>query len=309
MRMWGASTLLGALFLVPALAAGQDEGAGHEVHQEWTSSGREEVESLERHLEETVGRVSLPHAGILLGRANASRGYRLPGYGVVFVLTPRALPGREAVFVVRGGEHHPGTGIRVKRHVARPGEGSHWEPERVEELERGVLVLQHAAEAQRRAAEEDMARIVEDVRVLVEVREGEPESDARDVTVRVDTPGAEPPPDAVFVPEMPEPPWKFWFPAETSEEERSPDRVVEDVRSALIEALDARAGAAGAAVGSRADEFFTVAVDFVPGDFFASHRRPSRTLIVRVRRRDLEARASGALAPEEFRDRVEVIEY
>jgi len=262
--------------------------------------------SLERHLEDAVGQVSLPHAGILLGRANASRGYRLPGYGVVFVLTPRALLGGEAVFIVRGKGHRPGPGIRIERHVTHPGEGPHWEPERVEELERKVLVLQHAAEAQRRAAEEDLDRIVEDVRVRVEIKEAEPAPEARDVTVRVETPGGEPPPDAVFVPERPEPPWKFWFEAETSEEERSPDRVVEDVRSVLIEALDARSGAA---VGLSADEFFTVAVDFVPGGFFASHRRPTRTLIVRARQRDLEARAAGEIAPEEFRTRVEVIEY
>jgi hypothetical protein len=71
-------------------------------------------------------------------------------------------------------------------------------------------------------------------------------------------------------------------------------------------ALDARAGAA---VGLRGDEFVTVAVDFVPGDLFASHRRPTRTLIVRARQRDLEARARGTIAPEELRARVEVIEY
>lgn len=302
-RPW---TPLAALLLVPALAAGQPGGNDPEAPNEWTAAAREEMASLERHLEDAVGQVSLPHAGILLGRANASRGYRLPGYGVVFVLTPRALPGGEAVFIVRGEGHRPGPGIRIERHVTHPGEGPHWEPERVEELERKVLVLQHAAEAQRRAAEEDLDRIVEDVRVRVEIKEAEPAPEARDVTVRVDTPGAEPPPDAVFVPEMPEPPWKFWFEAETSGEERSPEGVVEDVRSVLVEALDARSGAA---VGLSADEFFTVAVDFVPGGFFASHRRPTRTLIVRARQRDLEARAAGEIAPEEFRTRVEVIEY
>jgi len=306
MRMSGHWAPLAALLLLPALAAGQPGGNDPEAHNEWTAACREEMESLERHLEDAVGQVSLPHAGILLGRANASRGYRLPGYGVVFVLTPRALPGAEAAFIVRGKGHRPGPGIRIERHIPRHGEGPHWEPERVEELERKVLILQHAAEAQRRAAEEDMDRIVEDVRVRVEVKEGELAPEAPDVTLRVDRPGAEPPPDPVFVPEMPEPPWKFWFEAEASEEERSPDRVVEDVRSVLIDALDARAGAA---VGLSADEFFTVAVDFVPGDFFASHRRPTRTLIVRARQRDLEARAAGKIAPEELRTRVEVIEY
>jgi hypothetical protein len=105
---------------------------------------------------------------------------------------------------------------------------------------------------------------------------------------------------------MHEPPWKFWLRVETDEERRSPDRIVEDVRSAVVGALDARAGAAA---GLSGDEFVTVAVDFVPGDLFASDREPSRTLIVRVRQRDLEARAQGKMALEDLEDRVEVIEY
>jgi hypothetical protein len=110
----------------------------------------------------------------------------------------------------------------------------------------------------------------------------------------------------VFVQRMAEPPWKFWFEGEASEEKRTPDRVVEDVRAAVIETLETR-GATVAGLGE--DDFVTVAVDFVPGDVFASPRRPTRTLIVRARQGDLAARAAGALAPEELRARVEVIEY
>ncbi len=296
-------TLLGALLLFPTLAAGQAGGEAREGDKEGTTSGRDEMESFERRLEDAVGRVSVPHAGILLGRANTSRGYRLPGYGIVFVLTPRSLPGEEPVFVVRRKAGRAGPGPQVEPHE-HPGGGEwHWVPENVEELEREVLVLQHAAEARRRAAEEDMDRLVEDIRVRLEVEEerGSASSGRHDVTVRV-----EGPPDAGPVEEMREPPWKFWLKVETDEERRSPDRVVEDVRSAVIGALDARAGAA---VGLGADEFVTVAVDFVPGDLFASHRRPTRTVIVRARQRDLEARARGTIAPEELRDRVEVIEY
>ena len=113
--------------------------------------------------------------------------------------------GHGDAFVVQGREHRPRHGIRIERHVTGPGAGPHWEPEHLEELERKVLVLQHAAEAQRRAAEEDMDRIVEDVRIRVEVKEGTPAPEAHGATVHVDTPGTEPPPDAVFVPEMPEP--------------------------------------------------------------------------------------------------------
>jgi hypothetical protein len=82
--------------------------------------------------------------------------------------------------------------------------------------------------------------------------------------------------------------------------------VVQDVRGALIEALES--GGAGVG-GLGAEEFVTVAVDFVPGGLFASHRRPTRTLIVRVRQGDLSARAEGRITAEELRAQVEVIEY
>jgi hypothetical protein len=102
------------------------------------------------------------------------------------------------------------------------------------------------------------------------------------------------------------PPWRFWFGEEVSEEGRTPQRVVEDVRGAVIGVLEARVpGVAG--LGD--DEFVTVAVDFVPGGFFTSHRRPTRTLIVRARQKDLDAHARGKIASKELRARVEVFEY
>jgi hypothetical protein len=204
--------------------------------------------------------------------------------------------------------HHPGGhGVRVERHVT-PG-GSDWEPQRVEEIERQVLVLQHAAEAQRRAAEEDRDRMVRDIRVRLEVHrpEGEP-GEGVDVTA-AEAPGMAPP-DAAWVAEDPgepgPPPWAFWFEPGVGHEERSPDRIVGDVRDAVLEALDSEGDAVE---GLAPEEYVTVAIDFVPGGFFASDQRPARTLIVRVRQRDLTARADGTLGPEELRSRVEVIEY
>jgi hypothetical protein len=82
--------------------------------------------------------------------------------------------------------------------------------------------------------------------------------------------------------------------------------VVEDVRGAVITVLESRAPGV---VGLGADEFVTVAVDFVPGGFFASHRRATRTLIVRARQKDLAAHARGKIASKELRARVEVFEY
>ena len=96
----------------------------------------------------------MPHAGILLGRSRSSRGYRLPGYGIVFVLTPRALPGDENVFVVRRPHGHSGGPVHVERHVTVPVDQSARAGE--EEQRQGVVrPLGHADDVEpdrRRAA-------------------------------------------------------------------------------------------------------------------------------------------------------------
>jgi len=149
--------------VAPAVVAGQPH-TSEESGNRWVaaSPSRDELTSLEAHLERAVAEVSVPHAGLLLGRATASRGYRLPGYGIVFVLTPRALPGGQpAVYIFRGHGVPPGAppGSHTGHDFTNP------EDVELEALERQVLVLQHAAEAQRRAAEEDHERMVRDIRV------------------------------------------------------------------------------------------------------------------------------------------------
>jgi hypothetical protein len=308
-RAWPLALL--AALLVSSPAPGQDRT----VPDSGTNALRQQIESLEAHLDRAVARVSVPHAGILMGRVDATRGYRLPGYGVLFVLAPRALPGDSTLFVFkgRGAPPHalPGPAAGPGPQGWEVGEGDPtWEPERVEEIERQVLVLQHVAEAERRAAEEDMERIVHQVRIRL-ATPPPPEhpaspapapSGGEDVTAPV-PPGSTSPEEL----ELPEtPPWRFWFETEDSGEPRSPDKVVEEVKGAVIGTLEAQAGRVA---GLGAEEWVTVAVDFVPGALFASHPRPERTLVVRARQRDLERLAKGALAPAELEKRVEVFEY
>jgi hypothetical protein len=287
--------------LVPPAAAGEKETPR-------PAAGREELEAVEATVARAVDRVSLPHAARFLGRVESVRGYRLPGYGVVFVLTPRTLPGSEGqVSVLRG---------PARRHVRvvtpRPGTGeaaAGRDDEDIETFERQVLVLQQETEATRRAAEEDLERIVQDVRVRVT-----PPSEVH-VEVQATPAAPEPPPaprapapltaaDAPLPPAPP--PWKFWFEAGTPEEKRAPGEVIADVRGAVVDALATDgvrlAGLAG-------DERVTVTVDFVPGGIFAAQARPERTLVVSVRVKDVEARSRGAITPEDLRKRVEVTEY
>jgi len=282
-------------------AAAQEPGKGRAI------TPREGIEVLEAHLARAVDRVSLASAARLLGRVDSARGYRLPGYGVVFVLAPRMLPGGE-------GQVHRLRGGVPKARPAR-GDTGREEPEwsdDVETLERQVLLLQQETEATRRAAEEDMEHLVEDVRVRV--------ASPSDVHVEVhEAPEASMPPPAPAPPEpaapkaAPEaplppvpPPWKFWFSTRTPAETRTPEAVVADVRAALVDALGTQGSRLAGLAG---DERVTVTVDFVPGGFFAAQARPQKTLVVSARVRDVEARGRSVITADELRKRVEVTEY
>jgi len=292
------------LALAALLAALVSPAAAGEKEKPRPAAGREELEAVEATLARAVDRVSLPHAARLLGRVESARAYRLPGYGVVLVLAPRTLPGGEGqIYVLRGGapKHRR---LRVATPRPATGEaGAVADGEDIETLERQVLVLQHETEAARRAAEEEMERIVQDVRVRV--------ASPSEVHVEV-VPAPEPPgppgapgPAEAPLPPTP-PPWKFWFETGTPEERRSPETVIADVRGAVLDAL---ATGGVRLPGLAGDERVTVTVDFVPGGIFAAQARPERTLVASVRVKDVDARARGTLTPEELKKRVEVTEY
>jgi hypothetical protein len=276
--------------LVPPVVAAQKE----QKEKPRPAASREDLEAIEATVARAVDRVSLPHAAPLLGQPDSARAYRLPGYGIVLVLTPRTLPGEEGQIYVFGGPKHR----RTRTAVVHPstGEPSPADEEAIESFERQVLVLQHETEEQRRAAEEQSERILEDMRVRVE---SEPEVHV-EVPVPPPTPGP-PTPETAAV----SPPWKFWFQTDTAKETRTPEAVIADVRGALVDAL-----AGGVRVsGLTGDERIAVTVDFVPGGIFAASARPEKTLVVTARARDVEARTRRAITPEELKKRVEVTEY
>ena len=299
--------LVAALLTLPLPAAAQQREKARSV------AAREGIEAIEARLARAVDRVSLPHAARLLGRVESARGFRLPGYGLVLVLTPRMLPGGEGQFyVLRGGS--PNHRVHVESRRRTSGEPT-WtvDDDEIETFERQVLVLQHETEAARRAAEEEMDRMVEGVRVRVappsevrvEVRATAPEATVPPAPKPAPgTPAPPSPPDAPPAPAPP--PWKFWFESGAPEEKRTPDAVVADVRGAVIDALAAQGGRL---VGLAGDERVTVAVDFVPGGLFAAQARPEKTLVVTARVKDVDARARGAITAEELSRRVEVTEY
>jgi hypothetical protein len=308
---------LGALG-APAAAQQARQPAAQPAPQEQPNPVRDGLEALEARLDRAVDRVSLPHAARLLGRAEVARGYRLPGYGLVLVLTPRALPGGEGQVYFFG----PGKTRRMRVDKRQKGASQTVvvnidDSDGLETFERQVLVLQHETEAARLAAEQEMDRIAEDVRVRIAPPlppEAPPTPEAAPAPLPPQAPVAVAAPVAAPVPPVPPvawtaapPPWMFWFEAGSPAETREPAAVIADVRASLVDTLVAADAATLAGLG--ADERVTVAVDFVSGGLFVANARPSRTLLVSVRGRDVAARGRGAISAEELRRRVEVSEY
>jgi len=114
-------------------------------------------------------------------------------------------------------------------------------------------------------------------------------------------PAALPPPPAPIAPAAP-PGWPFWF-GDVETEDAPPDRVLADVRRAIVAGLGAYRGGL-ALLGP--DEFVVVAVDFVPR---MTDRAAARTVVVRARKRDLVEHRAGRLSADALHTRVEFDEY
>jgi hypothetical protein len=264
---------------------------------------RAELESIQAAVEAAVARVSRP-AGLMFGRP--SRAYHLKGYGAVVVLAPRALP-------------------RVRRHAADGPEARaladlaarHARPPRPPRVprHRDFESLQEEAEAFRREAERAMEKAERDV--LVRLNGSLPEPPEPPVVIAPPAPVAPvapaaptlPTPVAPPAPTLPTPPaapalpgWPFWF-GEADTEDIPPDRILSDVRRAIVAGLGAHRGGLGL-LGP--DEFVVVAVDFVPR---LADRARSRTVVARARTRDLLDHRAGRLSADGLSARVFFDEY
>ena len=265
---------------------------------------REALEALEASLDRAVGQVSRPAPGILLGRAESARGYHLPGYGAVFVLAPRALPRGGAVVAFRVRKAPAGrTRPQFQASVERGGEQRVVSPE-VDELlaiEQQVLEFQREAEEARQSAELEFERLSRDLHNRLAAPPASPRPAGAPVVPVAPVAGA-----SSTSPAPPPPPWRSWFPTDGPPDDRPPDAIVADVRAAVIATL---AGEGARLRGLATDEFVAVAIDFVPVGVFVSEARPARTILIRARKKDLDARQAGKLSAEELQSRVEVSEY
>jgi hypothetical protein len=185
--------------------------------------------------------------------------------------------------------------------------------------------LQEDAEAFRREAERAMEKAEREVLLRLSVPEDGhpfallsppdiPEAPAPpEAPEPVEAPAAPPaPPVPVVPPVLPAPPapaapvalpgWPFWF-GDVDAEDAPPDRVLADVRRAIVAGLGAYRGGL-ALLGP--DEFVVVAVDFVPR---MADRARARTVVARARKRDLVAHRAGRLSADALDAKVEFDEY
>ena len=281
-----ATRLVAALALLPVPAVAED-----------MVPAREDLERFEWALDRAVRKVSRPSAAPFLGGAEACRGYHLSGFGALFVLAPRALPLRH-----RSAHESPMEKLEADRGKAKgPGDKETARADLLA-LEAQVAALQRAAETAREEAELALEETSRELhrRLISSTLGGPPPL----------LPLAPPLPPAPVeaagqLPPPPVPPWRFWFESEEQEESRSPERVVFEVRSAVTDVLESH----GPTLRLRPDEFVVVVTDFLPRSAFATRTRPARTLVVRVRKGELEDRAAGKLASDELRRRIEYSEY
>jgi hypothetical protein len=101
------------------------------------------------------------------------------------------------------------------------------------------------------------------------------------------------------------PPWTHWIDP-IDDATPDPQGLIQGVGAAVTSVLETQ--------GSRLrmlspQEVIAVAIDFVPATRVGTRARPARTLMVRVKKADIDQRAAGEITPAEFRKRVELVEY
>jgi hypothetical protein len=99
-------------------------------------------------------------------------------------------------------------------------------------------------------------------------------------------------------------PWSLWTMPD-AEPAADPAVVIRDVGIVVARVLETQGGRL---VQLPPQESVAVAIDFVPATA-GSTARPARTLLVRVLKADIDARATGAIDGTEFTKRVEIVEY
>jgi hypothetical protein len=100
-------------------------------------------------------------------------------------------------------------------------------------------------------------------------------------------------------------PWQLWFSIEEPVDGRTGEAVVRDVKAAVTALLEKQGPSLHQV---KADEYVAVAVDFVPR-ITGAGRRTQKTMVIKVRKRDLDDHRAGRLGADELHQRIEYAEY
>jgi hypothetical protein len=165
-------------------------------------------------------------------------------------------------------------------------------------FEADAAAFQREAEAARQAADEALSEVAREMKQ----RLAGPGAASASAPDSLAGPAEPPAGSALFVP----PPWRSWGAAAPPREERPAETVVAEVREAVTRVLEAHGGTLHVL---SPQEIVLVTVDFVPQGGMLVHVRPQRTLVVRVRKQELEQRAAGSLDAGALRSRIDYTEY
>jgi hypothetical protein len=299
-----------------------------------------DLEGLRTALESALARAGRP-ARFHPAQA-AGQGYRLKGYGALIGLTPRSFAGSWAV--VRKVRPAPGVRPLIKPASDRPvvieiPEGAFEvalpdlrELQREMESQMAVQAailreMEVTGDMWTRGSEEDLRGHLRRVEEQAEAFRVEAERARRQMEKEVWTRLAPPPapgrpagvppvpplppmppdptepitaPEPPEPPEPPPPPWRFWFETGPEEPVADPEAIVSSVREAVVSGLESYRRPLSSL---RAEDVVTVAVDVVPEGLF--RKGAARTILVRVRSRDLQERRAGRLTAVQLRERLE----
>lgn len=252
------------------------------------------IEALAQNLDDAVRLVCRPSPANLFGPVQMTRGYRIPGVGVVFVVPPRTL---SPVRIVR---------LRDRRqpHAAGatgPGPQAAPAPQAVRRAPQKATPTKESQEERNlRAFEEQMRTMNATALRMHQEAEEMFEQMLRDAAPPTATGGPRLPPAPVPA----QPPWAEWWSSEELSDTRTPRQIVDDVRQTLGRVL-----LGSAPLGLREGESCVVSVEFVANDAFDFNPRPATTLVARLTARDLEALREGDAPTEELLKRIEFHEF
>lgn len=275
--------------------------------------------AAQANLEESLRRVRAPELRAQIERTlqavrQAQAELRRPSAGPEALLPPVALEGVEPPplpEVERHVQQALAEQARALREMER--ERDRFDREVRRQVEEQMRVMQEQAEAFRRQAER--AQREADRELRRRLREPLPEpAPAPEPAAPPDAPAAPASPVSPAVPAPaappaaapPAPPWHFWSQGEEVGEPEEPETVMANVRGAVLAVLESEGGRLRR-LGP--EESVVVALDFVPRLLGAGARSGQRTLVLKVRQRDIAARQAGRIGAEEFRRRVEAAEY